>query len=49
MRGYEIAEEAFRAFDHWVSEQDDDVQNMGLIEQINLYAAATSKDQEEDQ
>lgn len=42
-RGYEVAEEACAAFDRWLAEQSDDVQELGLLEQIELYATADSE------
>ena len=38
--GWEIAQEAGEAFAAWLAEQPEEVQEMGLLEQIELYAAA---------
>lgn len=43
MRGYEVVEAAWSEFDAWVSAQDDDVKELGILEQIELYAAAPTK------
>jgi len=39
-RGYEIADEAYAAFDAWLAAQSDEVQELSLLEQIDLYAEA---------
>ena len=36
--GWEIAEEAYAAFDAWLAQQPDEVQELSLLEQISLYA-----------
>lgn len=37
-----IWKEAERSFDEWLAAQSDEVQELGVLEQIDLYAAATS-------
>lgn len=36
-----IEEQAWRAFDNWLAAQSEEVQDMDILEQIELYAAAT--------
>lgn len=39
MRGWQIQEEAWRAFEAWLRTQSDEVQEMSILEQIEIYAA----------
>jgi hypothetical protein len=41
MTGLQIQEEAYRAFDVWLAAQLDEMQELDILEQINLYAAST--------
>ena len=43
MTGQEIVDEAWRDFERWLSEQDDDVQELSVLEQALLYDAAQDK------
>lgn len=36
--GQQIVEEAYRAFDEWLSAQSDEVRDMEILEQAALYA-----------
>ena len=38
-----IWEEAERAFDEWLSAQSDEVRELDILEQIDLYAAAPTQ------
>jgi len=38
LRGWEVAELAYLDFELWLSRQPDEVQDMGLLDQIDLYA-----------
>ena len=38
--GWEVAERAYADFDAWLAGQPDEVQDMGLLDQINIYAKA---------
>jgi hypothetical protein len=40
--GWQIQEEAYAAFDAWLAAQPDEVHEMGLLEQIDLYATSTN-------
>lgn len=40
MTAYEIQALAYAAFDAWLARQSDEVQDLGLIEQIRLYDRA---------
>lgn len=39
----QIQEEAYRVFDVWLAAQSDEVQELGILEQIDLYAAAPTQ------
>lgn len=39
MTGQEIVDEAWRDFERWLAEQDDDVQELSILEQVALYDA----------
>lgn len=41
--GWQIQEEAFRAFDEWIAAQSDETQELGILEQIEIYAAAPTQ------
>jgi hypothetical protein len=36
--GWEVAADAFAAFDTWLAQQPDEVQDLELLEQIDVYA-----------
>ena len=38
--GWEVAERAYAEFDAWLAVQPDEVQDMDLLDQIDLYAKA---------
>jgi hypothetical protein len=44
MLGWQIQEEAWRAFDAWLDAQPDEVGDMDILEQTELYAASTQVD-----
>lgn len=44
MRGWQIQEEAWRAFEAWLCAQPDEVQDMDILEQIEVYAKANGAD-----
>jgi hypothetical protein len=43
MEGWQIIEEAWQAFDKWRAEQTDEVQELDIVAQINLYYAASTQ------
>lgn len=41
MDGRQIEADALRAFDEWLAGQSDDVRDMDILDQVQLYAADT--------
>lgn len=42
-QGQQIVEDSFRAFDEWLFGQPEDVREMDILEQVDLYYAATTQ------
>lgn len=40
MTGQDIVDEAWRDFERWLAEQDDDVQELSVLKQALLYGAS---------
>ncbi len=43
LRGWQVAELAWAEFDAWLSSAGDDIQGLSILDQIGLYATATTK------
>lgn len=39
----QIQEEAYRAFDEWLAAQSDEVQELGILKQIDVYATTPTQ------
>jgi hypothetical protein len=40
-QGWQIVDEAWATFDEWLAAQSDEVQELSILEQIELYSAHT--------